>query len=291
MFKNYSRIYFLPEDQEFLLKGLIFGDDSQLSLATKKLFQGLGLSHFTAASGANLRLFLPEWLLGLRLFRFVPVFMAWELLGVALYLKLAAFSPSLWRASLFWFVRWLGQLLGRKHSTFLLLAEVLLLTFLFKKEYFGFLSFQLSFLCMVALYFSQIKNNYENTLRESFTNKYFVCIRESLRESLIIFIFLSPLLYYSFGVLAPIGVIGTVVLSPVLQVFTQLGLASLLFTDLFPLESFKAISYAFIRGIFFILWFVDTSALHIAVWCFVLISIALLGLQMWKRRSVWRELQ
>lgn len=291
LFISYSRIYFLPGEREFLAQGLVFGDDSKLSTEMKKLFQQLGLSHFTAASGANLRLFLPDWLRELPIFRWASFWALCELLGVNVYLHLASFSPSLWRAFIFWLIGWLGRWLGRKVPVVVSSAWVLVVTIFTHKEYFGFLGFQLSFLCMIALWFSQAISKHEKLLQESLKKKYFVWIREMFRDSLCIFLFLTPLLYFRFKEILPIGVVGTMAATIPLQFFTQLSLFAMVVPQFFFVERLRQMLYAIIAGIFFCLWFVHLSVLYLFVWLGIFVSIGLLLLQVHRGRSLWRTVQ
>lgn len=291
LFFFYSRTYFQPADRDFLINGLIFGDDSKLSAGMTKLFQGLGLSHFTAASGANLRLLVPQRLSEISVFRYSSLWLLWELAGVVLYLKMATFSASLWRASLFWVLGWLGKILGRRVPSLILFLYVLLLTLVFRAEYFGSLGFQLSFLCVVALYFSQMQNDHENTLQELIRPSYFVSIRYVFRESVYVFLFLSPLLFYRFQTLAPIGVVGTIFVSPLLQLLTELGVLRMFLRDVALLDICINILYSVVSWFFFCLWFVDSSVLRVSVWLTVLIGILQVGLQVWRKGRVWREIQ
>lgn len=291
LFISYSRTYFLAEQIPFLARGLIFGDDSLLSQEMKKLFRQLGLSHFTAASGSNLRLFIPDRLQSLLFFQWSFFWALCELIGIVLYLGLARFSPSLWRAAVFWAVGWIAKLFGRRAPLSILLGGVFILTFIFHKNYFGSIGFQLSLLCMIALYFSQITSDREKTMQELFNRDYFIWIREMFRDSLCIFIFLTPLLYFRFGDIVPIGVLGTLTASLPLQFFTQLSLLLMIFPHISFFDWLRQMVYSMVAGIFFCLWFVQLSVFHFFVWVIIFISIASLIVQVQREHRLWRAIQ
>lgn len=311
LFNTYYKTYFQYQDMSELTRGFIWGDDSHLSPVMKELFLSLGLSHFTAASGANLRLFLPDWLWQYPFFSWKAIVLICEALGVGAYLGLTSFSPSLWRALLFWLYGWLGLLWGRKPSFWARCFFVIFLTLWVNNGYFGSLGFQLSFLSVVALYLSQALWNREKTLRELLARQYLLDVRESIRVSLHVFLFLAPLLFWKFSELSPIGIFGTVMASPFIERITQVGLGIIFLKNLqnalehlfiplslislSPIPIFQSCCILlqnwlfFILGFcFFLLWFVNTTALASLVWVFTCISILYFGLQYKRQHFLWR---
>ncbi len=286
LFIRYSRTYFLPQESEYLANGLVFGDDSQLSQTMKDLFRSLGVSHFTAASGANLQLFVPHFLRFVLFLRGHLLFQAIQAAGVAFYLSKTELSSSLWRATLFWIIGWLAQFIGRKQSFYWVLLSTLFLTLLFRTDFFGSLGFQLSFLCMIALRFSQALKICENTMREKTTSRVFLWVRESVRDSFCIFLFLTPLLFYRFGEVTAIGVISTPLLSPFIDVLTRVSVLSLWevpYTDLA-----QQYVYSYLGLMFFMLQFAHGSVITFFLWLAIIVGTVSIPLRIRNQKKLWR---
>jgi competence protein ComEC len=142
----------LPAREAALLRGMVLGEDQALDPRTRDEFRTSGLSHLTAASGANVALLaalalpLLSWAgAGLRL-RLTAV-----LALIALYVPLAGTGPSIQRAGVMGGATTLAALAGRPASRWYALLLAAAVTLALNPRASGDVGWQLSFAAVVAI--------------------------------------------------------------------------------------------------------------------------------------------
>lgn len=195
-----------------LARGFLLGDEGSFSPGMKQLFRQAGITHLTAASGANLG--LVAWLTA-PWTRLWPRLAADIWLGLAYwqYWRLTGGSGSLWRATIFAAGFLLARGLGRRFSWQYGLGLTIILTWL-AGNYFRSIGYWLSLLAVAGLYFSRgtqsgekhscLLTQPQRLLRRIFT---------PLKHSILIFSAVAPILWFSFGNLSPFGVLITPLVS------------------------------------------------------------------------------
>jgi competence protein ComEC len=196
-----------------LARGLLLGDDAGFSIAMRRIFREAGVTHLTAASGANLA--LVAWLTGpWRGFWPRRWGQIWLAAAYGLYWRLSGGSGSLWRSIWFALVFLWSSWLGRRVSPWWALFWVGVGSWLVS-PYSRTLGFWLSLAAMSGVLFS----------RSQWPGEKIVCLLPRwlrwgkriimlLNESVVIFAFVGPILWLSFGSLSLAGVIITPLVSP-----------------------------------------------------------------------------
>lgn len=142
----------LPKEEAAFLKGVFWGDKSEVSYKLINAFRTTGTAHLLAVSGLHVGVvFLISLSLGL--FLRVPRYLSLvvSLVLVFFYAALAAFSPSVMRAFLMLILGSLGWYLGRESLLLFTTAVAAWLFLLFDPAYLFDLSFELSFLAVLGL--------------------------------------------------------------------------------------------------------------------------------------------
>lgn len=147
---GFSTILFKKEDALALGRGLLLGDDSGFSIELKRLAKSAGVTHLVAASGANLHFATSIGSLVTNKSRRVFVEVS-RLVSVGLYLFLAGWSGSLWRATLHFILQFVGLFFGFR----LPFWSTAVITVFFSLAWWGNIGFWLSFLAILGLRFSQ----------------------------------------------------------------------------------------------------------------------------------------
>lgn len=289
--------------------GLLLGKDESFSPEMKQMTRAAGVSHLTAASGANIQL-----IQGLALPLQGDFWLHLTLKGILIpiYILLSGLSGSLWRASFQSFVLIAGSVLGRPVSVWWNLVFVLIAGVCFGyKEDLGFL---LSWLAVFALYFSQttLSGERRGVLSPQFSLFYNKLFR-SLFSGATILLFVSPLLFHVFGVWQPHGLLSTFVSQPVTNLYTMNFLLFLFFresnkvADKIPLVSgfsemfssplqallspLQYLSLLMISLLFGVLWNSWRSILALPGWIsnFFLLTLGMIGLTLIVRKiKRWR---
>jgi competence protein ComEC len=142
----------LPRAQAALLRGMVLGDDSQLTLATRADFRTSGLSHLMAASGQNVALLTA---FALALLSWLGTGLRARQLGVlaliALYVPLAGGGPSIQRAGVMAAASTIAALASRPASRWYALLLAAAVTLVLNPRASGDPGWQLSFAAVLAI--------------------------------------------------------------------------------------------------------------------------------------------
>lgn len=260
-----SPIFLQVLDAQALGWGLVLGDDEDFSRSLKQTTREAGVTHLTAASGANIRLFQRVlqplkwsfWLL--RVLEIGMVFLYWNLSGA---------SGSLWRASLFSLLLSGGKILGRPVSVFWLLALVVFGTL--GMSWRDNLGFWLSWLAISGVFISQrfLSGENKNTFSPQLYN-FLNSVRTDLYCGAVVLMFVSGIILQVFGVWQPQGFLGTFLSTPLLSTYITLFLMYVSFKKsnlvahdtynldtpfLSDLENLSAKLLQIFFGLFFLIW-------------------------------------
>jgi competence protein ComEC len=142
----------LPAPQAALFRGMVLGEDQALDPRTRADFRTSGLSHLTAASGANVALLAA---LALPLLSWASVGLRGRLAAVlaliALYVPLAGAGPSIQRAGVMGAATTAATLTGRPASRSYALLLAAAVTLILNPRASGDIGWQLSFAAVVAI--------------------------------------------------------------------------------------------------------------------------------------------
>ncbi|MBR0032760.1 MAG: ComEC/Rec2 family competence protein [Treponema sp.] len=205
-----------------LLLALLSGCREYTEQTVSDSFRNAGLSHILALSGMHLSLF------GGIAFFFGKKWAgrkwaeAAQLLATMLFVLFAGLSPSLFRAflcSLILFLNWLLRL-SRPSSVSVLSASFLIHTMIFP-EHLKEAAFLLSYASLAGILILS------GTITKIISPAIFPKIRKSLGDSAAAQILTAPVAVSIFGKIMPVGVIASVVVSPLVTIFLYAGLFSI----------------------------------------------------------------
>ena len=212
----------------FIMQGVVFGNDKNMSQELKDAFNATGLSHLTAVSGSNIiiliYLLMPS-LLFLGLWRGQAFYFAVILIWV--YVLLIGFPASSIRAVIMGSILLLAEKLGRQNtsSRVLILACALMLLqnpFLLVYD----VGFQLSFLAsMGIIYLKPIIDFAINKITKDLPSrsKKAKMMIDIVSVTLAAQIFTLPIIVFNFGRLSLIAPITNVLVLPIIPYLTVLG--------------------------------------------------------------------
>lgn len=217
-------IFRSPLEATALGWGLVLGDDQDFSAEMTSLAKAAGVSHLTAASGANIQLFqstakpLGSWFWGQWLVRALIIPLYWILSGP---------SGSLWRASLGSGVLTAATLWGRPVLIWWLLGLILITTSL--TTWWSAIGFWLSWLAVLGLHVSQRllpgEDNHPLLPQIRAINNFGL---GQLIPGTVILLFVSYPLWRLFGVWQPHGVFATLLTQPFLTPYIVIFAVSVL---------------------------------------------------------------
>jgi competence protein ComEC len=205
--------------QNFLIQGIVYGDDTKMPADLKNEFNATGLSHITAVSGGNIVLAISMAmvvLLALGCWRrqalLITLFIIW------FYIALVGFPASAVRAGIMGTIAVLSGALGRQNSSWraLVLAATLMLLqnpMLLLYD----VGFQLSFLASMGII--QVKPLID---RYIFFGKRNIFI-DILSVTLSAQIFALPVIVYTFGNVSVVSLITNLLVLPVIPAIMAFG--------------------------------------------------------------------
>ena len=217
-----SKIMLIYGEKSFLAEALLTGSRDNMDPMLKEQFRRAGVSHVLALSGMHLGIislfvfFVVRRLAGPRL----------SVLAVnavnLLYLLVAGISPSLLRAVIMFALVSLGKFMGDKVSLMRVLVFAFSLILMMFPSFFFSVSFQLSFLALagILLLTTPIAAFLEKALPE--------LLATGIACSIAAMICTAPVTLCTFGTLYPVGIVTSVVISPVITIYMCLGLACVL---------------------------------------------------------------
>ncbi len=216
-----------------LLLALITGMREYTDVKITTAFKNSGLSHILALSGMHLSLFgsisnfFTRKLFGKR-----KIALFFEFFAVSIFVFFAGLSPSLCRALLCSSLSIFLRLLGIKNCKMInILSFVFLFHILIFPEDYKNAGFILSYGALTGiLLFSEILNSHFSKIVPE-------KLSSSFCASLSAQIFTSPISLKLFGTFAPIGIISSVIVTPVVTLFIYLGLFFITLCLIFPFFS------------------------------------------------------
>ncbi len=212
-----------------LLLALLCGAKEYTSSEVSLSFKNAGLSHILALSGMHLSMFSGiAMFFGKRIGRKKLSFII-RIITLILFVWFAGFSPSLLRAflcSMFMIIASLANV--KKPDILLILAFSFLCQTIISPGDIYNTGFILSYTALAGIL---LTNNYFRSLYNRFLPGYF---SGSLGSSTGAQLFTAPVSLYLFGTFAPIGIIATSIVSPVVTVFIYSGLLLIILSLIFP---------------------------------------------------------
>lgn len=238
-----------------LLLALLSGSREYTSNEIRECFRNAGLSHILALSGMHLSFFAGiAGFTGKKFFGKSSSFFA-RLFGIIFFVWFAGFSPSLFRAFLCSMISLLCSALFCEKSDFLsiLSCAFLIHCMIFPSDVYT-AAFILSYgaLCGIVCFADFFAGKFSAFLPPA--------VASSVAASLSAQIFTAPVSIFMFGAFMPVGIIASVIVSPLISLFFLLGIIFILTGLMFP---FLSVIYGIIINILFtvIIFFVKIFAL------------------------------
>lgn len=211
-----------------LLFALLSGNRDFLSSECADAFRNSGLAHILALSGMHLAF------MGLLVFQIGNIFggkriaIPFSVVAMVFFVWFAGASPSLIRALGMALLLVFGKSLGLHPPVFSVLCAVFLgHVLLFPLDAFS-LGFRLSYAAVAGIVL--FSENFTEIVRGKIPD----IILLGLSVSLGAFSMTTPLIVYSIGVLAPIGIVATLVAAPLASLFLALGMGAVIISSVFP---------------------------------------------------------
>lgn len=228
---QFKRLMFLWGDAGGLLLALLSGSKEYLQSTLITAFTIAGLSHVLALSGMHVSIFskttetIFSKFLGHKITRILSLFI------VVLFVFFAGFSPSLSRALISTIIIFIAL----KFSIKINQLDILCLSFLVQIIIFpsdgNAISFILSYSALAGIL---ILGNYINRLLCPFVG---TKLASGFSSSIGAIIATSPVSLIVWGYVTPIGIISTLIMSPLVSVFLVLGLFCVILSIVFPVLS------------------------------------------------------
>ena len=232
-----------------LLLALLSANRDFLALPVSEAFKNAGLAHVLALSGMHVSLVsLTAVQLG-SIFGKKSLAIKFSLISIILFVWFAGAAPSLNRALGMMILIIIGKSLGLQPPMISVLCAMLIFHIALKPDDALSLGFMLSYGALAGILI------FGSAVYDILNGKIPPKILGSFSASIGAQTFTAPIVISKIGVLAPIGIIASIVVSPLISAFLILGLAAIFISLLFPFTGF-IFSYflnAFYDLIFFII--------------------------------------
>ena len=232
-----------------LLLALLSANRDFLILPVSEAFRNAGLAHVLALSGMHVSLVsLTAVQLG-SIFGKKSLAIKFSLISIILFVWFAGAAPSLNRALGMMILIIIGKSLGLQPPMISVLCAMLIFHIALKPDDALSLGFMLSYGALAGILI------FGSAVYDILNGKIPPKILGSFSASIGAQTFTAPIVISKIGVLAPIGIIASIIVSPLISVFLILGLAAIFISLLFPFTGF-IFSYflnAFYDLIFFII--------------------------------------
>ncbi len=276
----------IPEDAAGFAKALLLGDTSDIDYATNRIFQTAGISHVIAVSGMHVSILFS--LLYVISARHRLITAALGIPVILLFAAVAGWTPSIVRAAIMQCLFILALLLDRDYDPLTALGFAGLVMLIGNPMVIAFVSFQLSFSCMVGIFlcYAPLQSFF---LGKSRKGKLRRALAASIAATLSAMTFTTPLIALYFGNVSLIGVATNLVtLWLISAVFYGLMAVCILYFCSGTLATLLGTGIAVLIRI--ILWIaklfsqvplaaVYTQSVYISLWlvfCYALLAIHLL---------------
>ncbi|MEA4910921.1 hypothetical protein SDC9_21764 [bioreactor metagenome] len=245
-----------------LTAGTTLGDDSLFSKEEINNFRISGLSHIIVLSGFNITIlivFFSFLFLNLNLRLKLRIFLT--LVSIIIFIIFVGAEPSILRAAIMGGVLLLGNISGRQYvaKQALFLAALFMMILNPKIAVFD-ISFHLSFLATFGiLYLLPIFDEYKFFSQERFKNKFAKNLLEIFKLTLAVQILVSPYIIFKFSNLSLFGIVGNLLVVPVIPIIMFLAFLIILFSFLPGLSIFFGyLSFIFSKYIFLVVEFISS---------------------------------
>lgn len=224
---SFKRLLSSWGDAGSLIISLLSGSHSSLSVDVTNSFRSAGVSHILALSGMHL-----SFMATLSGFFCAKTFgkkyeALARLAGVLFFVWFAGFSPSLFRAFLFSIIIMILMFFKcrvDKDCFISVLSLVFLLHIVFRPQDIFTLAFMLSYTALLGILVGS--NFFMHYVALVFPSR----INGSVSSSVSAFIATLPVCIYTFGSVNPLGIVATVIVSPLISVFMFLAVAGIFFS-------------------------------------------------------------
>ncbi|UTY28744.1 ComEC/Rec2 family competence protein [Treponema putidum] len=236
-FRAFLRFYLMRllsgwESAGALLLALLSANRDFLALPVSEAFKNAGLAHVLALSGMHVSLVsLTAVQLG-SIFGKKSLAVKFSLISIILFVWFAGAAPSLNRALGMMILIIVGKSLGLKPPMISVLCAMLIFHIAVKPDDALSLGFMLSYGALAGILI------FGSAVSDILNGKIPPKISGSLSASIGAQTFTAPIVISKIGVLAPIGIIASVVISPLISAFLILGLAAVFISVLFPFTGF-----------------------------------------------------
>ena len=211
-----------------LLMALITGNKGGLSLDYIDLFRVNGCSHILALSGFHISIITLLVVLFLRIFFNGNSLLVIALFFISLYLVFVGITPSLFRSVLMFFIGVFLKIIKKKFSIFNILLISFYISIIISPSQFYTISFQLSFFALwgILILGGELSNL---PFLSSLPNFIKTPVSASLSALLTTLFIVFPI----FKVLYPLGVIVSVIVTPIITLYIWIGILSFLVPQLY----------------------------------------------------------
>lgn len=253
---------FSPRIAAALSAGTTLGDDSLFSKEELENFRIAGLSHIVVLSGFNITIliiFFSFLFLNLNLKLKLRTFLVF--LSIIIFIIFVGAEPSILRAAMMGGVLLLANISGQQYvAKQALFLSALLMMILNPKIAVYDISFHLSFLATFGiLYLLPIFDEYKFFSRERFKNKFAKNLLEIFKLTLAVQILVSPYIIFKFSNLSLFGIVGNLLVVPVIPIIMFLAFLIILSSFLSGLSIFFGyLSFIFSKYIFLVVEFISS---------------------------------
>ena len=217
------------EEGEFL-KGLLLGDRSGISEATKQAFIDSGVAHVLAVSGSNVAVVAAIFIFLVDLFRLPravrPILVAG---AIVFYMLLTGSQPPVVRATIMALVFLGGEIVQRKSNPYNALGLSAMIILIWDSRQLFDVGFQLSFLAVLSIIHCYPRANVLISRLEGsgLIRKIVVWLLRLCAVSLVATLGTLPLTALSFGRLSIVGIAANLVVIPATELSVVLGSAQM----------------------------------------------------------------
>nr|WP_255804097.1 ComEC/Rec2 family competence protein [Treponema denticola] len=253
-FRAFLRFYLMRLLAEWgsagaLLLALLSANRDFLILPVSEAFRNAGLAHVLALSGMHVSLVSLAALQMGSIFGKKSLAIKFSLVSIIFFVWFAGAAPSLNRALGMMILIIIGKSLGLQPPMISVLCTMLIFHIAVKPDDALSLGFMLSYGALAGILI------FGSAVHDILNGKIPPKILGSFSASIGAQTFTAPIVISKIGVLAPVGIIASVIVSPLISAFLILGLAAIFISLLFPFTGF-IFSYflnAFYDLIFFII--------------------------------------
>lgn len=229
---TFKRILYEWNEGGGFLLSLLSGSKEYSDPELMKNFVNAGLAHVIALSGMHLSIFGGIGLMIGKSVKTKFIETSLKLFFVLFFVWFVGISPSLFRAFLSSFIMFLISLFRiRKPDSLSLLSLVFILHVLIYPEHVKLLSFELSYGALTGILV------FSNLVIKKLPYLIPLKLRKSLGQSISANFFTAPVVFNAFGKLMPVGIISSVIISPIIFVFLYTGFIGLILCMILPFLS------------------------------------------------------